>query len=534
MAEYTIDKFEYDGNVYKLQDNVSGYAPLASPALTGTPTAPTATSGDSSTKIATTAFVQDAMSGAGAGTVTSVGLSNATNGGLSISGSPITSSGSITVGHSNILTSAQTTSGVYPIKIDKNGHISEYGSAVSIPTKTSDLTNDSGFITSYTDTKVTQTVSTSSTEIPVLLRDNKNATTDSGTADASRFVGTVTVQPSTGNLKATTFNSYTLAGACAKAVDSSISARSSSTNLPTSAAVASFVEGKGYITSYTDEKLALTSASSDTTYYPILGSGTTAATRQYTSNISIINSPNSSGSGSIKLTLGNTSASGGAAGYICFNTGQNQHSINLRPSIGMTDNITVYLPKAQGTLALTSDIPTTVSSFTNDAGYLTSYTETDPVFEASAAAGITSTDISNWNAKVSDDHKWNDVSLTHGLNVGSDNDSYVPIMGTVDGTTANFNVVTKTPQNYAIAKYGTGAYLYSTTPSANDNSTKVATTAWVKSALPTKTSDLTNDSGYITGYTETDPVFTASAAYGISSSDISTWNSKSSVQIIRW
>lgn len=66
------------------------------------------------------------------GTVTSVGLSNATNGGLTISGSPITSSGSITVGHSNVLTSAQTTQAVYPIKIDKNGHISAYGSAQTI------------------------------------------------------------------------------------------------------------------------------------------------------------------------------------------------------------------------------------------------------------------------------------------------------------------------------------------------------------------------------------------------------------------
>ena len=66
------------------------------------------------------------------GTVTSVGISNATNGGLSISNSPITSSGTISIGHSNVLASAQTTLGVYPIKIDKNGHISEYGSAVII------------------------------------------------------------------------------------------------------------------------------------------------------------------------------------------------------------------------------------------------------------------------------------------------------------------------------------------------------------------------------------------------------------------
>lgn len=68
------------------------------------------------------------------GTVTSVGVSNATNGGLTVSGSPVTSSGTITIGHSNVLSSAQTTQAVYPIKIDKNGHISAYGSAVTIPT----------------------------------------------------------------------------------------------------------------------------------------------------------------------------------------------------------------------------------------------------------------------------------------------------------------------------------------------------------------------------------------------------------------
>lgn len=46
---------------YEYQDT-STLAPLASPALTGTPTAPTASSGTNSTQIATTAFVQDALS----------------------------------------------------------------------------------------------------------------------------------------------------------------------------------------------------------------------------------------------------------------------------------------------------------------------------------------------------------------------------------------------------------------------------------------------------------------------------------------
>lgn len=34
--------------------------------------------------------------------------------------------------------------------------------------------------------------------------------------------------------------------------------------------------------------------------------------------------------------------------------------------------------------------------------------------------------------------------------------------------------------------------------------------------------------------TETDPVFTASAAHGITSSDITNWDAKTKVQIVRW
>jgi len=46
-------------------NNLALKAPLASPSLTGTPTAPTATTGNNTTQIATTAFVQSAISGAG-------------------------------------------------------------------------------------------------------------------------------------------------------------------------------------------------------------------------------------------------------------------------------------------------------------------------------------------------------------------------------------------------------------------------------------------------------------------------------------
>jgi hypothetical protein len=45
--------------------DVSGAAPLASPALTGTPTAPNAAAGTATTQIATTAFAQNAVTGGG-------------------------------------------------------------------------------------------------------------------------------------------------------------------------------------------------------------------------------------------------------------------------------------------------------------------------------------------------------------------------------------------------------------------------------------------------------------------------------------
>lgn len=90
--------------------------------------------------------------GTGGGTVTSVTVSNAEDGGLTVSGSPITSSGTITIGHSNTLASAQTTSGLYPIKIDKNGHITEYGTAVGKVSTTAD-----GLIPAFSSTNQSST-----------------------------------------------------------------------------------------------------------------------------------------------------------------------------------------------------------------------------------------------------------------------------------------------------------------------------------------------------------------------------------------
>lgn len=75
---------------------VTGAAPLASPALTGTPTAPTAAAATNTTQIATTAFVKAQGYTTSTGTVTSVAVSGGTTG-LTTSGGPITGSGTITL-----------------------------------------------------------------------------------------------------------------------------------------------------------------------------------------------------------------------------------------------------------------------------------------------------------------------------------------------------------------------------------------------------------------------------------------------------
>lgn len=122
---------------------------------------------------------------ANTGTVTSVGLTNATNGGLTISGSPITSSGSITVGHSNVLSSAQSTQAVYPITIDKNGHIGSYGTAVTIPTISG--TNDGTNWTSLTINGTTKNIPSGGSGSATYLSDLQDVYTDSGRTD--EFLG---------------------------------------------------------------------------------------------------------------------------------------------------------------------------------------------------------------------------------------------------------------------------------------------------------------------------------------------------------
>lgn len=135
--------------------------------------------------------------GTGAGTVTSVAVANASDGGLTVSGSPVTSAGTISVGHSNVLSSAVTTSGVYPVKIDKNGHITEVGTAIDFSTyATLESPTFTGTPTAPTATAGTNTTQIATTAFVANAVSNiTGAMTFKGTVGTG---GTVTTLPTTG------------------------------------------------------------------------------------------------------------------------------------------------------------------------------------------------------------------------------------------------------------------------------------------------------------------------------------------------
>jgi hypothetical protein len=99
-----IDRFDFTGDISlsvsgsqaTVNVDLSAKAPLASPTFTGTPAAPTPTTGDNDTSIATTAFVQTALSPAFATLVDGATVTWAT-GGLRVNNARVTLGGNRTL-----------------------------------------------------------------------------------------------------------------------------------------------------------------------------------------------------------------------------------------------------------------------------------------------------------------------------------------------------------------------------------------------------------------------------------------------------
>lgn len=133
-AESTYLTQSNASSTYATQASLDNYAPLASPTLTGTPTAPTPTVGDNSTNIATTEFVQTAISGEAESYLPLTG--GTMTGSLVVSGSDDGGS-SITISDNSLLFS--TTYGSSSISVDGNemiqlqsGNLAVYGYITSL------------------------------------------------------------------------------------------------------------------------------------------------------------------------------------------------------------------------------------------------------------------------------------------------------------------------------------------------------------------------------------------------------------------
>lgn len=118
------------------------------------------------------------------------------------------------------------------------------------------------------------------------------------------------------------------------------------------------------------------------------------------------------------------------------------------------------------------------------------------------------------------------LSNLSGINTGDQNLSgLVPKTTTVNGHALSSNVT--------VIKSDVGLANVDNTSDANKPVSAATQTALNSkadiSSIPNKTSQLTNDSGFITGYTETDPIFTSHAAHNITSADITKLDNLSGV-----
>ena len=153
--------------------------------------------------------------------------------------------------------------------------------------------------------------------------------------------------------------------------------------------------------------------------------------------------------------------------------------------------------------------PTDVSSF------LTSFTETDPIFVASAAYGITTTNISNWNNA----HSWGDHSLEGYLKAADQSDwnatsglaeilnkptlfsgSYTDLTNKPTLFSGSYNDLTDKPTIPAAQVQSDWNELDTADISYIQNKPTIPT-------VPTNVSAFNNDAGYLTSYNDTNTTY---------------------------
>ena len=446
------------------------------------------------------------------GTITGVTGSN----GLTGSGT----SGTVTISHAAPATSpAKTTQAVYPITIDKYGHITAAGSAVTIPTQVTEstvsgwgFTKNTGTITgvSVNGTSVATSGVANITSVPASILNGAipsavTATTQSQGDNSTKLATTAYVDTAITNLPEPMI------------FKGSLGTGGTITALPTAS---SSNEGYTYkvITAGTYASQAAKVGDtfiSDGSAWVLIPSGdepngtVTSVTIKATSPIAIDSSSAITTSGTRTLSHANSGVSAGTYKSVTVNaTGHVTAGTNptTLSGYGITD-----AKIADGTITLGSNTITP----------LTSFTETDPVFSASAAAGISSTDITNWNNKTSNTGTVTSVTIKATSPIAVDSTSAITGSGTRTLSHANSGVSAGTYRSVTVNATGH--------VTAGTNPTTLSGYGITDAKIASGTITLgSNSITPLTSYTETDPVFSASAASGITSSDITNWNNKTS------
>ena len=309
------------------------------------------------------------------------------SGKIDTAGTGLSKSGT-TLNHSNNIT-AQTTQAVYPIKIDKNGHISAYGSAVTIPTIPSNNVTGSGTnnylaIWSGTNTLSTEVLHTSSSyntssdlygtiklylgytgQIDwkgqlVFYSGGSNAITitpssltDDRTIVLPNKTGTIALTSDIPTVPSNIVNTITTTAGAHTAISSQKG--NVSFNVPTK--TSHLTNDSGFIT--TDTKVSTNLAIDLQIYYPVLGTDTTSAsTKNYDKGFMYLTeSGTTSDTGEASLTLGNNTASGTAGNKKGTLTlyGSSAYGVILE-SGAPTATRTITLPDKSGTVILNTDV----------------------------------------------------------------------------------------------------------------------------------------------------------------------------------
>ena len=171
-----------------------------------------------------------------------------------------------------------------------------------------------------------------------------------------------------------------------------------------------------------------------------------------------------------------------------------------------------------------ADVPTKTSDLTNDSGFITNSASNLANYYKKSET-YTQGEVNSLLSAIVIPTKTSD--LTNDSNFVSDTDYATASKGGVikvgSGLSITNGVLSTTGGGVADAVEWSNVLNKPSDVSYWNNDAGYITSA----ALPTKTSDLTNDSGFLTSYTETDPIYSASPAAGITAADISSWDAKS-------